>query len=133
MTDKKKIYLRCAIVFFWVTALTLAIYVCIKNPIENNVYGILIHNENLFHCPSCGLTRAVYSLMRLDFKSAFYYHAYFTVTAPVWCYAMFCLSVNLWANRKIIPYPKKYTVVLWVLFAGWMLFSILRNFVEFIY
>ncbi|WP_277219137.1 DUF2752 domain-containing protein [Peptoniphilus vaginalis] len=32
-------------------------------------------------CPSCGMTRAYLSLLRLDFKSAYYYHPLFVLPA----------------------------------------------------
>ena len=113
MNGKKAIYiLHGAIVAFWLAAVAFAIYVYVKNPIENNVYGFLIHDESLFHCPSCGLTRAVYSLMRFDIASAFYYHAYFTVTSPVWAYTLVCLTANLWKGKRVIPYPSWYKIAL---------------------
>ena len=40
MNDKKKMYIvRGAIVAFWFAAVAFAIYVYVKNPIENNVYA----------------------------------------------------------------------------------------------
>ncbi len=134
MNDKKKMYImRGAIVAFWLAAVAFAVYVYIKDPIENNVYGFLIHDESLFHCPSCGLTRAVYSLMRFDIASAFYYHAYFTVTSPIWAYTLVCLTVNLWNGKRVIPYPSWYKIALWVLFGLFMAFTVFRNFVGFVY
>ena len=133
MVDKKTVLMRCAIVCFWIFTVAFAVYVYISNPLENNVYGVIIHDESIFHCPSCGITRAVYSIMKLDFGSAFYYHAFLIVFAPVFGYILICLTVNLWAKKAIIPYPRKYYVYLWVFFGLWMLFSIFRNFVDFIY
>ena len=39
---------RGAIVAFWLAAVAFAVYVYIKNPIENNVYGFLIHARGIF-------------------------------------------------------------------------------------
>lgn len=40
-------------------------------------------------CPSCGITRAYISLLRLDLKSAFYYHPLFPVFLPAVLIMMF--------------------------------------------
>lgn len=132
-TRLKIVTVRVTIVLFWTAALAFALYICFKNPVQNDVYGFIVHDESLFHCPSCGLTRAVYSLLRLDFASAFYYHAFFTVTFPLWAYAALALSVNLFAAKKVVPYPKCYRAILWTAFGLWMVFTFLRNFTSVIY
>lgn len=40
-------------------------------------------------CPGCGMTRAVLSALRLDFKSAFSYHPMFFTLPVCWLYIMF--------------------------------------------
>lgn len=133
MARSGRTFVRVTIAAFWMLAVAFAIFVCFRDPIKNDIYGFAVHNEEVFRCPSCGLTRAVYSLMRFDFVSAFYYHAYFAVTFPFWGYAAVTLSVNLFAGKKIMPYPKRYAVYLWIAFALWMLFTVLRNFTSVIY
>lgn len=45
-------------------------------------------------CPGCGMTRAVISALKLDFKEAFYYH-------PLWCLVPpAALLLILTANKK---------------------------------
>lgn len=45
-------------------------------------------------CPGCGMTRAVISAIKLDFKQAFYYH-------PLWCaIALIALLLILLRNKK---------------------------------
>ncbi len=84
--------IRVAIVAFWFAVIAFSIYVFLSDPIGNDIYGFFIHDESAFHCPSCGLTRAAYCLMRLDFAGALYYHAYFTVISPVLAYFIICLT-----------------------------------------
>ena len=40
-------------------------------------------------CPGCGLSRAVYALLRLDFAAAFRYHPMVYVLPPVVLYVLF--------------------------------------------
>jgi len=127
--EKKK----AAVIAFYLFAAIFLIYLFLKNPLKNNVYGIFIHNEKYFHCPSCGATRALYCFLKADFKSAFYYHAFFTVLSPVILYMLVCFTVNLWAGRKIIPYPKHYAVYLYILLGLWMAFTLIRNLTTVIY
>lgn len=125
--------IRVAISIFYLFAAAFMVYVALKNPIENNVYGFFLHDERYFHCPSCGATRAFYCLLKFDFKSAFYYHAFFTVFSPVLAYVAVCLTVNLWCGKKIIPYPGHYSAYLYALLGLWMIFTVIRNFTDVVY
>jgi len=129
----RKRIVRISIAGFWLFAFAFAVYVYFRNPIDNNVYGFFIHDERFWHCPACGLTRAVYCLMRFDFLNAFYYHACFVILLPIIAYTAVCLSINLWVGRTVIPYPKKYSLIMWICFGMWMAFSVLRNFTMIIY
>lgn len=45
-------------------------------------------------CPGCGMTRAVISAIRLDFKEAFYYH-------PLWCVVpLVAFLLIIFRNKK---------------------------------
>ena len=44
-------------------------------------------------CPGCGMTRAVISAVKLDFKSAFYYN-------PMWCVTLPAIAVMAFAHVK---------------------------------
>ena len=123
---------RTAIIIFYAVCLLLLIYVITKNPLKNDVYAFKFHDSTVFCCPSCGLTRAVYCLFTLKIKQAFYYHAFFTVFSPIIGYIILTLTVNLFAGKKIIPYPKRYSIYLWVLFGLWMVFTVIRNLTLFI-
>ena len=56
-----------------------------------------------FPCPTCGLTRSVISLLKLDFKAAFRYN-------PMTLFII--LAVMLGIHRDVIPINKKITDVL---------------------
>ncbi len=125
---------RFAIIAFYSACLIFFIYVMVNNPLENDIYHIMGHfTESDFHCPSCGLTRAVYCIATFQFGKAFYYHAFFTSTLPILGYIFLTLTVNLFMGKKIIPYPKKYPVYLYVYLGLYIAFAVLRNFTSVIY
>lgn len=125
--------IRVAIVAFWAVVVAFSVYVFISDPVENDIYVFFIHDESAFHCPSCGMTRATYCLMLLDFAGALYYHAFFTVAFPITAYCLICLTTYLWAGKRVLPYPKNYRAILWVLFSMWMIFTVIRNFIDCLY
>ena len=134
MKIKKLTVIRAGIICFYFACILFLVYILIKKPVENDVYHILGHFiETDFHCPSCGLTRAVYCLATFQFKKAFYYHAFFVCTSPFIAYTVITLTVNLFFAKKIIPYPKKYYVYLYVYLGLYLAFAVLRNFTTVIY
>ena len=133
MNNKKLFFVRTAIIAFYAVCIIFTIVILVKNPFENSIYGALSHDKSLFHCPTCGLTRAVYCLFTLQLKKAFYYHAFFITFLPVLLYLVLTLSINLFFNKKVLPYPKKYSIYLYTLFGLLIAFTILRNFTSIIY
>ena len=135
MKNNKLKLIRLAIIGFYLACILFFIYVMVKNPLEKDIYHILGHVVEMkdFHCPSCGLTRAVYCLATFQFGKAFYYHAFFTVTSPILAYIFLTLTVNLYAGKKIIPYPKRYSIYLYVYLGLYIAFAVLRNFTDVIY
>lgn len=134
MKNKKLTLIRASIIVFYSACLTIFIYVMVKKPLENDIYHLLGHVVEIgFHCPSCGLTRAVYCIATFQLGKAFYYHAFFTSTLPILGYIFLTLTVNLFMGKKIIPYPKKYPVYLYVYFGLYIAFAVLRNFTSVIY
>lgn len=133
MASKKTIAIRCGIIFFYCLCLFFVVYLYFSNPLEENIYGFLIHQKSLIHCPSCGLTRSIYLLMHFDFKGAFYYHAFFVCTFPILGYIILTLTVNLFAGKKIIPYPKRYSLFLYAYLFALIAFTVIRNFTAVIY
>ena len=126
--------IRIFIIGFYLACIALFIYVMVRNPLENDIYHLFGHfGELKYHCPSCGATRAVYCLATLQFGKAFYYHAFLTVTSPILAYILLTLTVNLFAGKKIIPYPRRYAVYLYVYLGLYIAFAVFRNLVDFIY
>ena len=66
-------------------------------------------------CPGCGMTRAFYSILKLDFEGAFYYH-------PLWWVVV--LGIGYYAANRLfgIGFSKKYEqnllYVIVILFVG---------------
>lgn len=132
-TVKKTVLVRAAVICVSAACLIFLTVLFFSDPINKDFYGVFVHSQGAFHCPACGLTRAVYCAMHLDFRSAFYYHAYFTALFPVLTYIAVCLAVNLFFGRKIVPYPKNAAVGLYTLLALLVVFTIVRNFSSAIY
>lgn len=132
-TRKKQFLLRAAIIAFYAACIFFTVYVLTANPLINDIYGGFSHDKRFFHCPTCGATRAIYCLLKFDFKGAFYYHAYFTVLSPIFAYILLTLTVNLFFERKIIPYPKHFAAYLYTFFALLIIFTIARNLTSSIY
>lgn len=51
-------------------------------------------------CPGCGMTRAAVSLLRLDFKSAFYYHPLVFIMPPVFLYIIHIRVIKHRLSKK---------------------------------
>ncbi len=85
----------------------------------------VINKISGIECPGCGTTRMVLSLIRLDFKSAFYYNPFLLITSPL---LLFCLA---YPEIKYIR-TGKYTMgklqpLLWIELGLAIVFCILRN------
>ena len=52
-----------------------------------------------FPCPGCGMTRALLSVFKFDFVSAFHYHAMFWSMPLLYLYFLF--DGNLFRNKKV--------------------------------
>lgn len=65
-----------------------------------------------FSCPACGMTRAIQSALRFDFKSAFYYH-------PLFCLSPIFFVILNWIvkgkNKKYLIYITTITVILFLM------------------
>ena len=68
--------------------------------ILTNKYSCPVKKYLGFNCPSCGLTRALKSLLYLNLKQSFYYHPMLIFILPVIFLAFY--NKNNWRHRKII-------------------------------
>ena len=108
-------------------------FVVIADPTENTLFPCVYNKTFHVHCPTCGATRAAYYFFTFRFGKAFYYHAYFTALSPVIGYAVIAVSVNNFADRKVLPLPKRGWVYIVVFIAGLICFGAARNFTRVIY
>jgi len=130
MSGKK---FKITAVISWLAFAALLVAVYIYNPADKKETFCWINRTTGLHCPGCGATRAVYYLMRFNFKKAFYYHAYGAVIAPFVLYVGVALTVNLFAGKKILFLPKFNWAYYYVPLALLMVFTVLRNFTAVIY
>ena len=80
----------------------------------------LIKNFSGIPCPGCGMTRAVLSAFRFDFKSAFHFHPMFW-SLPI-------LYIYILVDGKLIKYKNADSLVLISILCGYFInwiFSIL--------
>ncbi len=52
-----------------------------------------------FPCPTCGVTRAMFSLVRLDFAA---YFAYQPMALPLCAAVLLMLNLDLWRHKRIV-------------------------------
>lgn len=76
-------------------------------------------------CPSCGVSRMLLSLLKLDFRAAFSYNPFLFVNGPI---IIFCIAYGDW---RYVKYGSrrmgKVAVVLWTEVVLAVLFGIFRN------
>lgn len=109
------------------------ILVVVLNPTENTLIPCQYYAMTKLKCLTCGGTRMVYYFFTLQLDKAFYYHAYFTVTSPLIAYALAVITVNVFAGRRVLPYPKRWYIYIAVYFVGLAIFGVARNFIPYFY
>ena len=70
-------------------------------------------------CPGCGLSRAAFALLRLDFMAAVRYHPMICVLPPVVLYVLF-------GKKPLLGSKKRERVLLWGTMALWAVVWLLR-------
>ena len=69
-------------------------------------------------CPGCGMTRAYYSLLHLDFKNVFYYHPLFWTLPIIILLILFKDKIN----------PKAFNFILWFIILLFLVIYVIRLF-----
>ena len=70
-------------------------------------------------CPGCGMSRAAFALLRLDFAAAFRYHPMIFVLSPVVLYVLF-------GKKPLLRTKTRERVLLWGTMALWAVVWIVR-------
>lgn len=121
---KKRLFFSALAVVISLAAL---MYLYMTKEGEGAGIPCLFYQMTGFYCAGCGASRALRSLIHLDFLQAFRYNALFTVSFPIIA-AYFCflgISYILYGKDKIsckIPF-----VLLIVLGITSVLFAVIRN------
>lgn len=97
----------------------------------NNKYGFSIncffHELTGFYCPGCGITRCLFSLLKLDFYEAFMYNQLVFIMLP-FLVILFCYKIYLYIFDKQDKILKKVPIVVWILLLVIAVgFGIIRN------
>jgi|APCry1669189000_1035189.scaffolds.fasta_scaffold18199_2 hypothetical protein len=80
------------------------------------------------HCPACGLTRAIASLLRLDPQAAVQFNPLVVLVAPLAVLFVIDTSLLVMGRRGVLAsVPRLVTVVFWAtLFAGFGILFVVR-------
>ena len=89
-------------------------------------FPCLFHQLTGFQCSGCGMTRMCLSLLKLDFKSAFYYNPYIFVTSPI-ILACFLIPEINYIRKGKYTISKFMCAVIIAELVGFVVFGILRN------
>ena len=110
----------------------LFLYAIIAKPFSSSEIFCGVYEKTKICCPSCGLTRAIYSIAHGDFKTAFYYHALFTVGFIPFFIALTVMGINYACGNKL-SWLKYRWVYFYLCLTLIIAFTIYRNFVNFIF
>lgn len=83
------------------------------------------------YCPGCGMTRATFSLLSLDFYQAIRYNAFSIIAIPL--IGLYVVGgIYAWLFNKTNFMYDKIPPVIWIIFiASMLLYGFLRNVPEF--
>ena len=121
---KKRILIVAAAAIFAAAALA---YLYFTGEGEGAGIPCVFYQITGFYCSGCGASRALRSVLHLDFYQAFRYNAIFTLALPV-LGAYFCaLAVSYIRFGKDKISEKIPMKLVWVLIAAALVYGILRN------
>ncbi|MBQ6877457.1 MAG: DUF2752 domain-containing protein [Oscillospiraceae bacterium] len=121
---KKRIFTTLAAAFFAAAAL---IYLYFTGEGEGAGIPCMFHQITGFYCSGCGSSRALRSILHLDFYRALRYNAIFTLFLPflaVYFCALFYSYIRLGRDKISEKISMKFV---WALIVIAVLYGILRN------
>ena len=130
MRDKKRLL---AVFVPSLVVAAIFLYAYLVKPYESTELFCAVNRRANIKCPTCGLTRALYSILFGDFKRAFYYNALFTVGFIPLTVVATGMAINFYFQKKVLPLPKFRWIYFYLLLAVVVAFTILRNFTVVIY
>lgn len=121
---KKRIAIVVAAAFFAAAAL---LYLYFTGEGEGAGIPCMFHQFTGFYCSGCGASRALRSILHLDFYQALRYNAIFTIGLPVLAVYFCGLAVSFIRFGKDKMSGKVPMTVIWVIVAVALLYAVLRN------
>ena len=109
----KKFIIVCAIGIIAIIGISILQYFNIGIP-------CIFYKVTNLHCPGCGITRAIISLVKLDFYQAFRYNCLVVILLPF--FVIYNIYVWMFNGRKKLPQWVWVVILILV-----VLFGVLRN------
>ncbi len=106
-----KEYITYVIVFFIVLTFGILAYL--------DLYACPFYFITGIPCPMCGMTRAFFSVFKLDFKSSFYFHALWPVVMVVLPTYIFLIIKKIKINKKL---ENTISIIIACMFLGYYIF-----------
>ena len=120
----KKRRLKLVIIILSVFITGVIYYILFSNGLGKPCF---IYKLTGYKCAGCGASRMFYSILHLDFKSAFYYNALFLTLMPIWFVTVFNYCFNYVKYAR--TFLSKWQITVIITSAVLMfIFAILRNF-----
>lgn len=121
---KKRIF---PLILMWLIPLVILVLYYFANRIWHFAFPCILHELTNLYCPTCGITRLLFALLKGDIKSAFGYNQLLFILLPLLFIYLVVLSY-LWLNDKIntkfINLSKKLIILVTILL---VVFGVIRN------
>ena len=110
-------------IYSWI--ISAGILYCIFIKLTNFSFPCPFYKITGLRCAGCGATRMFLSLMRFDFKSAFFYNPVMLCIVFFWI----VISIMLYTGKpKFVQNPRVLFTLLSITVASFIIFGFLRNF-----
>ena len=106
----------------WAIILIIAYFAFLKNYLYTMCPVVLLTG---FPCPGCGMTRAMFKVLRLDFAGAWQMHPFIYPIGIL--FLMFCIS-RYFMNGKYMKYVKGFMILIAVLMVVFYVYRMITMF-----